>query len=91
MQIFEGIVVSNKMKNTAVVEVERRTPHPLYKKLIKRGKKYKVEVGDFNVLPGERVKIVQTRPLSKDKNFKVLEVLNKKGETTQTQKERKEK
>lgn len=75
MQILEGVVISSKTPKTVIVEVSRRTPHKLYKKLIKKSKKYKVEVGEFAVKPGDRIKIVNTRPISKEKFFKVLEVL----------------
>ncbi|RJQ38716.1 30S ribosomal protein S17 [Candidatus Microgenomates bacterium] len=75
MQILEGVVISNKTPKTAIVEVSRRTPHKLYKKLIKKSKKYKVEVGETIVKAGDRIKIVNTRPISKEKFFKVLEVL----------------
>ena len=74
-KIVEGKVVSIKMKNTVVVEIVRKTPHPLYKKLIKRDKKYKVDVNGITVNLGDTVKIVQTRPISKDKYFKVMEVV----------------
>ena len=76
-RILEGIVVSIKMQKTAVVEVTRRKPHPLYKKLLKRNKRYLVDSGDFSVSLGDKVKIVETRPSSKQKYFKVLEVLKK--------------
>jgi small subunit ribosomal protein S17 len=78
MKIFEGIVISTKMNNTVIVEVSRRTPHPLYKKLIKRSKKYKADTTDVNAEVGNRVRIVETKPFSKDKYFKVLEVMNNK-------------
>lgn len=74
-KIFNGIVVSVKMNKTAVVEVTRRTPHPLYKKLLKRSKKYKVDTGELKISAGDRVKITETRPVSKDKHFKIVEVI----------------
>ncbi len=64
-----GIVVSNSMQNTIVVEVVRRTPHPLYKKLIKRSKKIKADTNGKQVEVGTRVIIAETKPLSKDKHF----------------------
>ena len=72
---FEGKVVSSKMQNTAVVEVFRRKPHPLYKKLLKRSTKFKVETGGYSVNIGDKVKIVETRPISKGKYFKIMEVI----------------
>ncbi|MBI4097779.1 MAG: 30S ribosomal protein S17 [Candidatus Levybacteria bacterium] len=74
MKIFEGIVVSIGMNKTAVVEVSRRTPHPLYRKLIRRSKKIKADVADFNPVVGNQVKIVETRPISKDKYFKIMSI-----------------
>jgi small subunit ribosomal protein S17 len=74
-----GIVVSTKMKNTVVVEVERRTPHKLYAKLMRRSKKYKVDPGENNVETGSFVRIEETRSMSKEKNFKIIEVLLKGG------------
>ena len=72
---FEGTVVSAKMQNTIVVEVFRRKPHPLYKKLLKRSKRYKVETGGYSVSVGDKVKILETKPISKDKYFRVTEVI----------------
>lgn len=72
-KIFEGKVVSNKMTKTIVVEVVRRNPHPLYKKLIKRSKKLLADTGEKTYEIGQVVKIVETRPLSKTKRFRVLE------------------
>ncbi|MCL5970638.1 MAG: 30S ribosomal protein S17 [Patescibacteria group bacterium] len=74
-KILEGQVVSTKMKKTAIVEVIRRTPHPLYKKLIRKSKKYKVDTGDLTVAAGDAVKIAEIKPVSKDKHFKILEVI----------------
>ena len=79
MKIFEGIIVSTGMKNTAVVEIYRRTPHTLYKKLIKRSKKFKVDNGGFeDAVVGTTVRIVETRPISKDKYFKIIEIVGSK-------------
>jgi len=77
MNILEGIVVSTKTKQAILVEVVRKTPHKLYKKLIKREKKYKVDPKEFTVQVGDRVRIVETLPLSKDKHFKIAEVIKK--------------
>ncbi|MGA2967859.1 MAG: 30S ribosomal protein S17 [Candidatus Levyibacteriota bacterium] len=75
MKAFEGKVVSLKMNKTAVVEIVRKTPHPLYKKLLRRSKRYKAHTGDLNLVLGQTVKIAETKPLSKGKFFKVLEVI----------------
>ncbi|MEK7559080.1 MAG: 30S ribosomal protein S17 [Patescibacteria group bacterium] len=72
---FEGKVVSLKMQNTAVVEITRRKIHPLYKRLLKRSKKYKVDTAGLTLNLGDRVKIVETRPISKNKYFKIMEVI----------------
>lgn len=77
MKIFKGQVVSLKSKNTAVVDVERQTTHPLYKKVLKRNKKYKVDTNNLEVKPGDQVKIVETRPISRQKYFKISQVLEK--------------
>ncbi|OGH42310.1 MAG: 30S ribosomal protein S17 [Candidatus Levybacteria bacterium RIFCSPLOWO2_02_FULL_36_8b] len=82
-KVFEGKVISVKMQKTAVVEVLRRTPHPLYRKLLLKSKKYKVDTGDLNISLGDKVKIAETRPISKEKNFEVKEVLNKKPVATE--------
>lgn len=81
MKIFEGTIVSVGMNKTIVVEVVRRTPHPLYKKLLKRSKNYNVDPGDFEVEVGNKVKITETRPISKNKYFKISEVLTSSGKT----------
>lgn len=72
---FDGKVVSLKMQNTVVVEIERKSPHPIYKKLLKRTKKLKADLAGMTLNMGDKVRIVETKPISKDKNFKVLEVL----------------
>lgn len=74
-KVFEGVVVSIKMQKTAVVNITRITPHPLYKKLIKRDRKIKADTGNLAVTNGDRVKIAETRPLSATKYFKIVEVI----------------
>ena len=70
-KVKEGTVVSNKMNKTVTVKVERTIPHPRYKKIITRGKKYYAhhEKGDLKV--GQKVRIQETRPLSKLKQVVV--------------------
>ena len=75
MKTFDGKIVSLKMDKTAVIEVTRCQAHPLYKKLLKVSKKYKVEKGDKELQVGARVKIAQTKPVAKGKYFKVVEVI----------------
>lgn len=72
---FTGKIISLKMNKTAVVEVTRKTPHPLYKKLLKRSSKFKADTAGLTLEIGQKVKIVETKPISKDKFFKVLEVI----------------
>ncbi len=67
-----GRVVSNKMQKTVVVEVERTFRHPQYGKVITRGKKYYAHNEQPNVKIGDQVKIVETRPLSKLKRWRVV-------------------
>lgn len=79
-----GRVVSNKMNKTVVVEVETRKPHPLYKKVMRRTTRFKAhdETNACNI--GDTVKIVETRPLSKGKRWRVAEILVK-GEMAEVQ------
>ncbi|MBI2032082.1 MAG: 30S ribosomal protein S17 [Candidatus Levybacteria bacterium] len=79
MKIFEGIVLSVGGEKTATVEVSRRFPHPLYRKLIKRSKKYTVDTNNLEIVIGKRVKISETRPISKNKHFKIISVLEEKN------------
>jgi small subunit ribosomal protein S17 len=76
-KVRQGVVVSDKMDKTAVVRVERRTTHPLYGKTVTRSERYHVhdETNDLNV--GDTVRIVETRPLSKTKRWRILEVLER--------------
>ncbi len=71
----EGVVVSNKMDKTVVVAVETMKRHPLYGKTIRRSKKYKAHDAENRCAVGDRVRIRETRPLSKDKRWEVEEIL----------------
>ena len=77
-KILNGVVVSVKMQKTAVVEVSRKKQHPLYKKLLTKSKRYKADMGKFSVSLGDLVKIGETKPISKGKNFEIISVSNKK-------------
>lgn len=79
MKTFSGIVVSTKMQKTAVVEVVEKRPHPLYKKLLTRSTRHKADTSAVEVKVGDVVEIVETKPISKDKHFKIAKVL-KQGE-----------
>lgn len=74
-KILEGVVVSDKMDKTAVVLVRRRLPHSIYNKLIITKKKYKAHDKDNKTKVGDKVKIIGCRPFSKDKRFRIYEVL----------------
>ena len=69
---LRGVVVSDKMQKTIVVSVSRFIKHPLYGKFYKVSKKYKVHDEENKHKVGEHVEIVETRPMSKDKHFKVI-------------------
>ena len=71
-----GTVVSDKMDKTVVVAVENRFPHPIYKKTVSRTKRYKVHDEANNCKVGDRVRITETRPLSRTKRWTVAEVLS---------------
>ncbi|MCL2827643.1 MAG: 30S ribosomal protein S17 [Oscillospiraceae bacterium] len=72
-----GTVVSDKMDKTVVVLVEDRTAHPLYKKIIKRSMKLKAHDEENQCGTGDRVRIMETRPLSRDKRWRLVEIIEK--------------
>lgn len=72
-----GIVVSDKMDKTRVVSVDERTPHPLYKKIIKKRKKFYAHDEENMTKVGDIVKIVQARPFSKLKRWRIVEIIEK--------------
>lgn len=72
-----GRVVSDKMDKTIVVAVETFVRHPLYGKSVKRTKKFKAHDEQNQCRIGDRVKIMETRPLSKDKHFRLVEIIEK--------------
>ena len=72
-----GKVVSDKMDKTVVVEVEDRRKHPLYGKIIKQTKKFKAHDENNECRIGDRVRIMETRPLSKDKRWRLVEIVEK--------------
>ena len=72
-----GKVVSDKMQKTVVVSVERLVQHPLYKKSIKQTTRFKAHDENNDSHTGDIVKIMETRPLSKDKRWRVVEILQK--------------
>jgi small subunit ribosomal protein S17 len=68
-KILEGVVVSDKMQNTIVVKVQRFVKHPKYQKYVKIAKKFKAHDEGNTAKIGDKVKIKETRPISKDKHF----------------------
>ncbi len=72
-----GFVVSNKMDKTVVVRVERKFSHPVFKKVVKTTKKYKVHDEKNECLEGDFIRIQETRPLSKQKNWRLLDVITR--------------
>lgn len=72
-----GHVVSDKMDKTIVVRVETRVRHPLYGRIIKQSKKFKAHDENNESHIGDKVKIMETRPLSKEKRWRVVEILDK--------------
>lgn len=69
---FQGKVISTKMDKTAIVSVQRFIKHEKYKKYLKISKKFKAHDEDNSAVVGTEVTIVETRPMSKDKHFKIL-------------------
>jgi len=72
-----GVVVSDKMQKTVVVAIERRFQHPLYGKMVTRTKRVKAHSEDNSAKAGDRVRIMETRPLSKDKRWRVVEIVER--------------
>ncbi|MFP4100508.1 30S ribosomal protein S17 [Coleofasciculus sp.] len=71
-----GLVVSNKMDKTVVVAVENRSPHPKYGKIVVKTKRYKAHDEENRCQEGDRVRIQETRPLSRTKRWQVKDILN---------------
>ena len=76
-KIRVGTVVSDKMKKTIVVKTERITKHPLYKKIIKRYAKLKAHDENNSAKIGDKVRIIESRPLSKEKRWRLVEIIEK--------------
>ncbi|BAZ89496.1 30S ribosomal protein S17 [Cylindrospermopsis raciborskii S07] len=74
-----GLVVSDKMQKTVVVAVENRSSHPKYGKTVVKTRRYKVHDAENSCKVGDRVRIQETRPLSKTKRWQVTEILNVKA------------
>lgn len=76
-KVREGVVVSDKMEKTAVVSVQRLKPHPLYGRVQRMTKKFKAHDENNECRIGDRVRIIETRPISKDKCWRVQEILER--------------
>lgn len=76
-KVRSGRVVSDKMDKTRVVLIERTTKHPLYGKIIRRSKKYKFHDETNESRVGDIVRIMETRPLSKDKRWRLVEIVQR--------------
>lgn len=76
-KVREGVVVSDKMEKTVVVKVEYLVQHPLYRRIMKRSTKFKAHDELNNCHIGDTVRIMETRPISKDKCWRVVEVLER--------------
>jgi small subunit ribosomal protein S17 len=74
---FVGIVKSDKMDKTIVVAIETLTLHPLYKKYVKRVKKVKAHDEKNDAKIGDRVRVIESRPLSREKRWKLVEILER--------------
>ena len=72
-----GLVVSDKMQKTVVVAVDRRVPHPVYGKMVTRTTRLKAHDEENSAKLGDTVRIMETRPLSKDKRWRVVEIVER--------------
>jgi small subunit ribosomal protein S17 len=72
-----GTVVSDRQEKTIIVEVKRRTAHPLYKKVVKTSKRYVADDQGNEAAIGDKVRIIETRPLSKTKRWRLLGIISK--------------
>lgn len=76
-KVREGVVVSDKMDKTVVIMEEKMVLHPLYKKRVKKSNKYKAHDENNTCKVGDKVRIMETRPLAKTKNWRVVEIIEK--------------
>ena len=74
-KILEGVVVSDKMDKTISVLVKAKVSHQLYKRSVVKSKKYKAHDKNNEAKEGDRVKIIESRPYSKEKSFELLEIV----------------
>jgi 30S ribosomal protein S17 len=76
-KVRTGTVVSDKMQKTVVVAIDRRVAHPVYGKMVTRTKRVKAHDEENSAKTGDTVRIMETRPLSKDKRWRVVEILER--------------
>ena len=76
-KVYRGVVTSDKMDKTIVVAIEDRVQHPLYKKIIKNTYKLKAHDENNECGIGDKVRVMETRPLSKDKRWRLVEIIEK--------------
>ena len=76
-KVRTGLVVSDKMQKTVVVAITRRVPHPVYGKMVTRTTRLKAHDEENSVKTGDTVRIMETRPLSKDKRWRVVEIVER--------------
>lgn len=72
-----GLVVSDKMEKTVVVSIERRVQHPVYGKMVRRTKRFKAHDEMNEAKTGDTVRIMETRPISKDKRWRIVEIVDR--------------
>jgi small subunit ribosomal protein S17 len=76
-KVFQGKVVSDKMEKTITVLIEKRTLHPIYQKYVTQSKKFKAHDEKQEAKIGDTVRIIECRPISKDKTWSLLEIVEK--------------
>ncbi|MDF9407550.1 MAG: 30S ribosomal protein S17 [Pelotomaculum sp. PtaB.Bin013] len=76
-KVLTGRVVSDKMEKTVVVAVETLVKHPMYQRIIRRTRKFKAHDEENSCRIGDKVKVMETRPLSKEKRWRVVEILER--------------
>lgn len=76
-KVLRGVVISNKMDKTGVVEITRKVPHPLYKKVVTKTSRFKFHDENNECAIGDTIEVMETRPLSKDKYFRLVRIVEK--------------
>lgn len=76
-----GVVVSNRSPKTVVIQVTRLIRHPVYERVVRRAKKFKAHDAGLNARVGDEVRAEETRPISKDKHWRLVEIIRRSPET----------